>query len=150
MNKEKFAECKRKMNELKQQSQKIVKDTFMEGAKQLFDENPDLQSFGWKQYTPWFNDGDTCEFGVHIDEPDINEKSGYKLDTGEDYIPGPNGSYGKYVKNREPSIEYKLQPKVREFLSEFDEDDFKFMFDDHVKVQVNRDGSIEVNEYSHD
>ncbi len=28
-------------------------------------EHPKVVDFGWVQYTPYFNDGDTCEFGVH-------------------------------------------------------------------------------------
>lgn len=28
-------------------------------------EDPNVHSFGWTQYTPYFNDGDTCEFSVN-------------------------------------------------------------------------------------
>lgn len=42
------------------------------GFKQLFVDYKDLQSFGWMQYTPYWNDGDTCEFTVYNDEPTIN------------------------------------------------------------------------------
>jgi hypothetical protein len=38
----------------------------------LFKQAPNLKSFGWPQYTPYFNDGDTCEFSVHLDYPWIN------------------------------------------------------------------------------
>lgn len=27
-------------------------------------DDPNVHSFGWRQYTPYFNDGDTCEFRV--------------------------------------------------------------------------------------
>ncbi len=27
--------------------------------------DPNVVEFGWTQYTPYFNDGDICEFGVH-------------------------------------------------------------------------------------
>jgi hypothetical protein len=38
----------------------------------LFKQAPNLKSFGWTQYTPYFNDGDTCEFSIHFDYPYIN------------------------------------------------------------------------------
>jgi hypothetical protein len=40
--------------------------------KDLFSQAPNLKSFGWTQYTPYFNDGDTCEFSVHLSYPYIN------------------------------------------------------------------------------
>lgn len=32
--------------------------------KNIFKKHPVVKKFGWPQYTPYFNDGDTCEFGV--------------------------------------------------------------------------------------
>ena len=40
--------------------------------KELFDKSEKIESFSWTQYTPFFNDGDTCEFGVHCDDPYVN------------------------------------------------------------------------------
>lgn len=42
------------------------------GLKQLFVDFEDLESIGWRQYTPYWNDGDTCDFTVYNDDPDIN------------------------------------------------------------------------------
>jgi RecG-like helicase len=50
------------------ESLKCIKKSF----KQLFADYPDLQSFGWSQYTPYWNDGSPCEFMVYNDEPMIN------------------------------------------------------------------------------
>lgn len=39
----------------------------IEDLKEIFLDllnDPNVHSFGWKQYTPYFNDGDVCEFGV--------------------------------------------------------------------------------------
>ena len=39
---------------------------FVEAAcKQFFDACPEVESIFWTQYTPYFNDGEACEFGVH-------------------------------------------------------------------------------------
>jgi hypothetical protein len=39
-----------------------LKATLTFGSAELFEEFPELESFSWTQYTPYFNDGDTCEF----------------------------------------------------------------------------------------
>jgi hypothetical protein len=39
---------------------------FVEAAcKQFFDACPEVEAVQWTQYTPYFNDGETCEFSVH-------------------------------------------------------------------------------------
>lgn len=43
-----------------------------------------------------------------------------------------------------------LEEKVSEFLGTFESEDLETMFGDHVEVTVNRDGTIETEEYSHD
>jgi|SRR5579885_2153123 len=51
---------------LQQEGKAAVKDAF----KDLFDKYPEIRSVVWSQYTPYFNDGDTCTFSVH--EFDVN------------------------------------------------------------------------------
>jgi hypothetical protein len=34
-------------------------------AQQLFEVCPEIESVYWTQYTPYFNDGDSCHFSVH-------------------------------------------------------------------------------------
>jgi len=34
-------------------------------VKQFLDKCPEVTGIHWTQYTPYFNDGDTCEFSVH-------------------------------------------------------------------------------------
>lgn len=41
----------------------ITKEEFAALVKPLLD-HPDVLLFGWRQYTPYFNDGDTCEFSA--------------------------------------------------------------------------------------
>jgi len=57
---------------------------FVEAAcNQLFEVCPEIDSVFWMQYTPYFNDGDVCEFSVHEpqftlvddEEPDFYEGS---------------------------------------------------------------------------
>lgn len=39
---------------------------------ELFAQAPKLKSVSWTQYTPYFNDGDTCEFSAHTDDLYVN------------------------------------------------------------------------------
>jgi hypothetical protein len=46
---------------LRDEGQAAVKDAF----KDFFDQYPEVRSVKWSQYTPYFNDGDACHFGVN-------------------------------------------------------------------------------------
>src|SRR4051794_30400356 len=49
-------------NQMREKAKALVS----EGTKAIFEEYGDIvESFGWTQYTPYFNDGDECVFGVH-------------------------------------------------------------------------------------
>ena len=49
----------------------------------LFNQCPRLAGFWWSQYTPYFNDGDTCEFSSHASYAHaiIYDEEGNKIDT---------------------------------------------------------------------
>src|SRR4051812_33293152 len=114
-----YAELKAKMEELREQMKSAAKDFFRDASKDLFEENPKLESFGWTQYTPFFNDGEPCVFSVHNDEPDVNG------------IDGWDSMYSDENKHLKP-----LQKKVTKLLQAFSDDDMEAMFGDHVKVVV--------------
>ena len=126
---------------------------FTEGAKSLFETHPKLKSFGWTQYTPYFNDGEACEFSTNIDSEQLYINDTRVDDEDED------GKYplldetwegGKYVPNPDYDIELGAALNdVLEFLQLFDEEYFQEAFDDHVKVTVSQDG-VEVDGYDHD
>ena len=59
--------------------QKAVKEgekLFREAVKEIFKGNKKLERFAWNQYTPYFNDGSECFFGVHFDSLAINDEIG--------------------------------------------------------------------------
>lgn len=59
-------------NKATREGQKIFKDA----VKEIFKEFKDLQRFAWPQYTPHWNDGDPCQFGVNMESLAINEEIG--------------------------------------------------------------------------
>jgi hypothetical protein len=48
------------------------KDLFAQASAEVFAANPRLISFGWTQYTPYFNDGDECIFRCNTDYIRLN------------------------------------------------------------------------------
>lgn len=58
---------RQKVLDLKEQLKEDTKAAFNEGCDYLFKHYPSLKSFSWVQYTPHFNDGDTCYFSAQYD-----------------------------------------------------------------------------------
>jgi hypothetical protein len=129
---------------LREKGQEILKETF----KKFFDENPDLIALRWEQYTPYFNDGESCTFGVHDlyakytgGEGGAEEETGDDDDAGFDYI--RSGHW--YGDRASPQWLCDVQ---KEFKS-FPEDLLEAAFGDHAKITATRDG-FDVEECSHD
>ncbi len=57
-----------KIENLNKELKECFKDALKESADILFQKYPKLESFSWAQYTPYFNDGDPCEFSIY-EEP---------------------------------------------------------------------------------
>ena len=67
-----------------------VKPLIEAATQQLFKSCPELESVFWHQYTPYFNDGESCEFSVHepyftlVGDVDYDSYEGSYLYTAED------------------------------------------------------------------
>lgn len=127
----KYKEVRTKIQELQAEKTILVKQIFTEAAKQLFNKWPQLKSFSWSQYTPYFNDGDTCVFSINHFEPEIN---------GVDYFDSEASGMTNFEEVRD---------EVSDLLQQFDDNDFLAMFGDHAKVTVTVDG-IEIEGIDHD
>ena len=126
---------------LKTELTSILKD-------EIWDKFPKLESFAWTQYTPYFNDGDTCEFGVRNDEIDITY-NGIDFDYVGQY------SFTSY-KGESQDTEEARQPLFKEcyeaingLLKSIPEELYKEGFGDHVRVTVTANG-VDVDDYDHD
>ena len=115
---------------------------FAAGCAALFDAHPELQSFGWWQYTAVIEDSQGVEhsgrFIVDYDVPDVNGIQGPEV--GDDDNEG------------ELSMEATLQCEVSEFLSIFADDasDMRAHFGDDVHVTVYRNQFIQTDSYPRD
>lgn len=130
------------------------KAMFSKIAAKIFDAHPKLESFGWRQYTPYFNDGDECVFSAHTDEPDINGINGYDCNFEHELITNygaekVNGQYPKMTNKLYNPELHKAQQDVMTFLYEVEDNVLRQMFGDHKHITVSRDGT-EVEDYDHD
>ena len=153
--KEKQAEIKRLQKELQEKSSKI----FLSAFKKLFEESPRLTSFSWTQYTPYFNDGDTCYFSTNTDYIYVNGEDA----SDSDWLNEKNViSWGTYNREKRiyegrvevdnPNYDKELSEsteKVKKFLALFDDDFYQKQFGDHVRVTVTANG-IETEDYDHE
>jgi hypothetical protein len=69
-------ETERLKNSISRSGQKL----FKEAVKEIFKEFNDLEKFQWNQYTPNWNDGDTCDFGLYTDSLAIDDECGKDYD----------------------------------------------------------------------
>lgn len=140
MDKTYFQNAKAQMKEFQEKMKQDGKKFFLEISKELFEQNPTLLKFGWRQYTPYYNDGDACEFSAHLDYPKM-------LLVGE---PEEEFEEERWFSSDEKETDAsKTYNKVTEFLSQFDDNDMELLFGDHCEVIVTKDG-VEVEEYEHD
>jgi hypothetical protein len=127
---------------------------FTEVSQKVFEAHPKLTSFGWRQYTPYFNDGEECTFSAHTDYPEINDIDGDEVNFKDEFITDygsdkVNGAYPK-IKNEsfDPDLNLALK-MVKEFLDNIKDEVLRDLFGDHVRVKVTA-GGTEVEEYEHD
>jgi hypothetical protein len=162
MDNAKFAILKEKQEEIKKLKEEMVEASnkiFTELTKTIFEEHPKVKSFGWHQYTPYFNDGDTCTFSANTDYIYINGDSADDADwVSENNIT----NYGTWNRDKRvyegrtevPNFNYdpelvKANDEIREFLRNFDDDFFMSQFGDHAEVTITAEG-VSVDEYEHD
>ena len=162
MNNDKFAILREKQEEIKKLKKEMLEASnkiFTDLTKTIFEEHPKVKSFGWSQYTPYFNDGDTCYFSVNTDYIYIN---GEPVDESNWINETKVTNYGTWDREKRvyegrtevPNLDYdpdlsKANDEIKEFLSNFDNDFFMSQFGDHAEITVTEDG-VSVDEYEHD
>lgn len=121
-------------------------------AEALAEVLPDGYAIQWTQYTPYFNDGEACTFGVN--DPSLRKLSD---DDSEDEDNDPDNDEGitfsSYGSEWNPVVEGVTKKCVRAVKDVWDgipEDMLEQAFGDHVAVLIRKDGTFEVSEYSHD
>lgn len=139
-----------KVDEIERQK-KILQEKFQQEfnsiVKHFFEAVPSVKSITWSQYTPYFNDGDACYFGVHT--PEFASDENEEFDIYRDFSDADNFSCETYNLSNFVSPEELTLCKKMESLITGNEDFMKELFGDHVKVRLTLQGS-ETEEYEHD
>ena len=107
---------------------RIYQGYFFSKAKLLFEENNNLVSFGWKQYTPSWNDGDTCYFSTTKTYPIING-----IDEDEDEDENETASLTQAEK-------IFLRKKIVDFLKDFSNTQLEHWFGEGIQITVTKQG----------
>lgn len=132
-----------KMNALKAARDEYVAKLKAEGEtavkeclRGFFAAHPEVKALRWRQYTPYFNDGDECRFGIH--EPEVRVGDG-------DW----NDSWGLGYKNDNPPKQ--LQADLQEMYKALqgNRDAMEIAFGDHAQITATAE-SVTVEEYEHD
>jgi hypothetical protein len=150
-------------DELTKAEKSAAKD-IMGLLKDLMGKNPNLTGMRWTQYTPHFNDGDACEFGINEPEYQFGLPTPAKDEDEDDGYGSNEGWYDSYqidedfFKKRTDVINFKEIPAVQKSVKEAHQvwekltsmdKQLQTMFGDGVQVTVTADG-VEVEEYDHD
>lgn len=122
-----------KKAEFQKELTEFGKAALSEEFKKVFDAHPEIKAIRWTQYTPYFNDGETCEFSRHDLEVRLT-------DTAED-------EFESSWSAKTPELK-KAFSAVRP-LKGIDEEIYEAVFGDHCQVTATREG-FEVEEYEHD
>lgn len=140
--KSEFAAFEAKKNELVNQ----LREEFPKILQPLFEKSKLINSIGWTQYTPYFNDGDECTFSVH-EVNQINGESEYDVIWTRKEI----GDYHSRIPNPDfNQEEYEIYESFCDILSEIPDETYRDLFGDHAEITIHRDGRIEVEECKHD
>lgn len=138
---------------MRREMQKELQESFNGFVREFFENNPDIKSIVWTQYTPYFNDGEPCVFNVNdptysnsIDGEDVTPWGEYLGE--EEGIWAHQGTWGVDKTNQAHLIE-AMENFSKVICSTAMEDVMIAMFGDHVKVVCTPDG-FDVIDYDHD
>ena len=147
-----------------------------EAFKEVFDKFPSITAFVWTQYTPYFNDGEPCEFSVgevyftNLPADKLGELSSYGEYEGEEEVFQQYGTVPRtaeyYVCSNVRSTHYKTgEPTypasfdgvdtevLQDLLSALNSGTFKDVllgcFGDHVRILATPNG-FDVEDHDHD
>jgi hypothetical protein len=141
-----FADTVKRLERTMEEARNQAKMAFLQELKAIFDRNPELKVIKWVQYTPYFNDGDTCEFTVHdIVAANYEEVDAWGEWEGEDDQPHDFTLFTGYRSRRLPDL-IDLESFME---SSIGYDVLQFAFGDHVQVTVTVNG-VTVDDYDHE
>lgn len=149
-----IAQLNEKLVNFEKQKKALVKELkkdLKSVLKEIFNTVPSIKSIYWTQYTPYFMDGDTCEFSIN-EIIVSNSKDEFVDYAGDDDFEDDT----LWTDNADSvSSEYVPDAAQRKLLKDFSnivfksEDLIKEIFGDHVRVIGTKTG-FKTEEYDHE
>ena len=147
--------------DLKSAESSASKD-IMTVLKNLMVSSPLLEGMRWRQYTPSFNDGDACEFGVHGPEFKFSATVTGEVDPeDEDSDDGWMDEWSvddDFFNSKTDILNHEQMKELRKTVEDVEtvfnkltsmESQLQIMFGDGVQVTVTASG-VETEDYDHD
>lgn len=143
------------IKEIQEKGQQKLKEVF----KLFWESNPNVHLVMWTQYTPYYNDGDVCEFSVgEILFSNLADSAEYKNIDYDNYEGDLENIWiysewdvcqnDKNIKDSE-RMNFDMAKDLTNFLdSKTMKDVLELLFEDHVKVFATREGFTVVG-YEH-
>jgi hypothetical protein len=124
-----------------------IRPDFPKMFAHIFEQSELIDSFTWRQYTPFFNDGEECYFSVNSSVY-INDTYTSELDWYDWAVKYEERHAGILEGNPEVNIkESQLVYQIEKIIDIIPSDIMEDLFGNHVKVTINRNGSVEVEDY---
>jgi len=148
----KLQETLKNIELLYKEASEQFQSALMDALEEVREKYPNVKAVAWTQYTPFFNDGEACEFGVGDPEFIIDEKS---VDEIREIWNENNG----YVCDEVDTLDWKQSSDLLKqnetlkliFGSESGEKLCHDCFGDHTRVLVTiEDRSVYLEEYDHE
>ena len=159
---EKLKELKEKqsqISDIKKQVLDLSSGIFEDFYKYIFEKYPKLDSFGWTQYTPYFNDGETCVFYANTNYITVNDEYFEDASWSQEVKVLDWGTWNSQLRKYEGRVEepnpdydavlFEASNEITNFLGQFDNDFYLTKFGDHASITVTKDG-VDISDYDHD
>lgn len=123
-----YKEAEKQLAKAKREAMAPVKAALFAEFKAALERAPEVAAYRWTQYTPYFNDGEPCEFR-------LNDLEWQKVESAE----ADEWEWDSAMPGKPPGLDA------------LGDDMLEGMFGDHVEIVVRRGArTFEVNEYDHD
>ncbi len=139
-----MAEYQEKAKSLKAQMRKEGEAVFREMFKEFFEATPGVIAVRWTQYTPHFNDGEACVFGVREASFKFTPETRADLKGVESYSKDE-----EYLDHYSFDCPAALKELDKTLQSEEMADVLQVAFGDHAEIVATRE-EFTVEEYEHD
>lgn len=142
-------------NELDRKIREYGSESIANHFKAFFEKYPEIDGIVWEQYTPYFNDGDSCTFGVGeqymVSESIVNAIKNSSKESGtkdlvyvDDWQHEYAFSVNTYGIDNNPLEGMKKD--FRDLTSQMPDSILLAVFGDHARVMINKDGTSDVEE----